>query len=1617
MLKNFFTLIDSPVRLLTGAIRKKARSLFVRFSFPSPYKLLILLLTLLQLSPFLYTPLYAFPVLPTGGSFAAGGGSISSSGSSMTVNQNTSKAIINWNSFSIGKDGQVFFNNGQGATLNRVTGSSISSIAGLLKATGSLYLINPNGIVITPSGSVITGGDFIASTLNEPNSDFLNNIISLTGTTGSVVNEGSINASGSAILVGTMVTNTGTVNSSSDAALVSSTRLVLMPGGLSGIIISPSAVSGSVTNQGVIKAASVDLTSADGNVYALAGNNDGLIEATGSSTINGQVWLTAPKGTVTVSSPVKSSSDIYIDGTQGTNLTSSSSLYSNGGDIKIGLFPLLPESLVTSLSSNSSIYNPLGSVETSGDTLNMGDITVKAQNWLLDPTDFTIDTSNNSTIDIALNGGDNVTITTSASGATGTNTTTSASISNGTTNTGTSGDINVDAPLSWSSANTLTLSAYNSINVNSTITASGGGGLALTYNTGNLTQNYSTDTGILDFPLTSSGFTGSVQFTGTSSTGTSSGNPTGSLTIDGTSYTLVNANNLSTVGSTGYYALATDITLPALATGSNTNFTPIGESTPFTGTFNGLGNTISDLIIGTSSSGYSGTYAGLFGQVGSVGTVENVGLLNESIYDRFSNTYTGGLVGANIGTVSDSYSTGTVSGKTSVGGLVGANIGTVSYSYSTGSVTDTGSSGSVGGLVGTNSVGGEIVDSYFTGKVINTDNGAAGSDYVGGLVGYNYGSTITDSYNTGSVTNTTDSVSGGYDYVGGFVGDNDGEISTSYSSGSVTNEDNSTGGHDYVGGFAGASYNFQVSNVGISDSYSTGNVTNTNNSTNPNSSDFSNDRVGGFVGDNAGTSTSNGIISDSYSTGNVTDDNYSTIPDAVGGFAGENEFYGTISYSYSTGTVSAINVATGYNSLGGIGGLVGVNTNTGILPTGGSKLTEGTPAISDSYSTGTVSCTGSSGSIDVGGLVGANAGGVVDSYWDTTTNPTVTLEIGNNTGSTGVNGLTTSKLVSALPTDFSNTIWGDATGQTTPYLLSDSSFGTVSGYVIPYTEDSSTSPTLYGVILTPTQLQNINTTGLSNDCVLGTDINLSGVFFTPIGESSSFTGTFDGLGNTISNLTIGTSSSQYSGKYAGLFGQVGSGGTVENVGLLKESIYGNNSSGYTGGLVGANSGGTVTDSYSTGTVSGYNYVGGLVGYNNDGAVSDSYSTGNVSGTYYVGGLVGYNGGTATVTDSYSTGNVSGTNSVGGLVGWNSGGTVSDSYSTGSVSGTSSIGGLVGANSGGTVTDSYSTGSVTGTGSANYTGGLVGGNTSGGTVSDSYSTGTVTGYNFVGGLVGGNTSGGTVSDSYSTGSVTGTDNVGGLVGDNGGGTYTSDYWDTYGETTGAQSQAAGTSSTITGVTGLTDSQMKQLSSFSAWGSSIINKGSSYVNSAATPWFIYNGETYPLLTAFMTPITVTANNASSTYNGSPYTAAPTGVTYNGSSAEPSNILGTLGYGSPTNVGTYGLTGLYSDQQGYIISYGMGELTINPAPSVTVYSDIFQAFIGSVPNGLNNANDIDNILIPILTSYEGSGSLPNIPPSWKGGKIINELYSNGFNSKYNYNFNYYRHKHHKSRKHYVK
>ncbi|MHB1564898.1 MAG: GLUG motif-containing protein [Leptospirillum sp.] len=292
------------------------------------------------------------------------------------------------------------------------------------------------------------------------------------------------------------------------------------------------------------------------------------------------------------------------------------------------------------------------------------------------------------------------------------------------------------------------------------------------------------------------------------------------------------------------------------------SWTPLGNvSTPFTGTFNGNGHTVSGYTITATEN-----MTGFIGALGSTGKVENLGVTGT--VDGGTNCEVGGLVGYNNGgTISYSYATGNVSGTGSVGGLVGCNNGTISYSYATGNVS--GSSG-VGGLVGTNS--GTISYSYATGNV-------SGSSGVGGLVGTNSG-TISYSYATGNVIGQNNAIN-----VGGLVGYNNGTISYSYATGTVIGQNNAID----VGGLVG--YN----NGTISYSYATGAVSGTNS-------------VGGLVGDN------NGTIQYSYATGAVSGTN------CVGGLVGGN-LNRTYTEDYWNTTTSGTTNGVQGGNLSGVTGL------------------------------------------------------------------------------------------------------------------------------------------------------------------------------------------------------------------------------------------------------------------------------------------------------------------------------------------------------------------------------------------------------------------------------------------------------------------------------------------------------------------------------------------------------------------------------------------------------------------------------------------------------------------------------------------------------------------------
>ena len=584
-------------------------------------------------------------------------------------------------------------------------------------------------------------------------------------------------------------------------------------------------------------------------------------------------------------------------------------------------------------------------------------------------------------------------------------------------------------------------------------------------------------------------------------------------------------------------------------------------------------------------------------------------------------------------------------------------------------------------------------DGYtISGLYINDSN--ADDQGLFGRVGT--GGTVKDLSVSGSVK--------GDDYVGGVVGLNLGNVINCAFSGSVS-------GVGTVGGVVGWNYSGTVENCyntgSVNGSIQAGGVVGLNsggtvkNCYNTGSVTSRVSLVGGVVGVNSGS------VTNCYNTGSVT-----SSDSPVGGVVGWNS--GNVTNCYNTGTVSSTSNTA---DLGGVGGVVGYNSGT----------------VENCYNIGEVS------GMYVGGVVEYNDGGsVTGCYFLQTETVNKDLQgIGNQgsaTGAAAVNDLTA--LCNALKGDpwtispfynhpvlKTNPEGGDGTKEH-PYEIKTAAQLKTFRDIVNGANNQTVDPDAHAKLMNNIDLKDV--CGESNSWI-------------PIGnsESTAYTGNFNGQNFKISGLYIVSSTNNQ-----GLFGYVGSGGTVQNL-TVSGSVKGDD---YVGGVVGYNSSGTVTGCIFSGSgsvsgVTGSDYVGGIVGYNDGGSVTNSYNTGDVSGSgIYVGGVVGKNSGS--VENCYNTGAVNSSgNNVGGVVGWNiSSGNVKNCYNTGSVKGNSYVGGVVGFNSG-PVKNCYNIGDVSGKISV---GGVVGQNRS--SVINCYNTGSVSDGTYTGGVVGYN-SGGSVTGCY------------------------------------------------------------------------------------------------------------------------------------------------------------------------------------------------------------------------------------------------------------------------------
>ena len=785
---------------------------------------------------------------------------------------------------------------------------------------------------------------------------------------------------------------------------------------------------------------------------------------------------------------------------------------------------------------------------------------------------------------------------------------------------------------------------------------------------------------------------------------------------------------------------------------------PIGDATsPFAAVFNGNSHSISNLAIRRDQ-----THVGLFGAIGGGASIRNLGLIdNLADYTGSSDgqIYIGGLAGWLGGSsITASYATGAAAGGDgngdNVGGLVGlqANGGAITASYATGAAAGGSGNGDyVGGLVGRQHYS-PITASYATGVAAG---GSGNGDYVGGLVGRQHYSPITASYATGVAAGG----SGNGDYVGGLVGfQNESLITASYATGVAAG---GSGNYDRVGGLVGlqlrgsitASYGFGVA---------VGEFAGSAGSTKPV------DTAAQLTAVNAGPSWSN---------------------------VGDNSLD---AWDFGDGTQ---NPALKYGDYDGGGdvfdcGHFPANACGTALP-GQDEASAGGPAAAVYGQTVTLAGSLRFGSFPIESwswqqLAGAEvtltlaADGSKASFTAPLSKEPLLFEL----TATASGGRQFRDLISiAMKADRDgnglieidslielHNMRHDLAGAS--YKSGAAAVGNGSGCpdagCIGYelTRDLDFDGDKDGHTWSGNSDEGYSLDADdSDDAYFPVQGGAGG--WLPIGDATSpFAAVFNGNSHSISNLAIRRDQT-----HVGLFGAIGGGASIRNLGLIDNLVdYTGSSDGqiYIGGLAGWQGGSSITASHATGTAAGgagdNDIVGGLVGVQFSGSITASSATGAATGGAgnedLVGGLVGVQSDSGTITASYATGAVAGGNgggdSVGGLVGKQDEGSITASYATGAVDGGNgggdSVGGLLGVQrDGGSITASYATGATYGgADNEDVVGGLVGYQYDG-DITASYATGAVDGgagnSDSVGGLVGTQILG-SITASYGFGSVTG-----------------------------------------------------------------------------------------------------------------------------------------------------------------------------------------------------------------------------------------------------------------------
>ena len=223
---------------------------------------------------------------PLGGTVVGGAASISNTANNTAINQSTQRAAVNWNSFNVGSQQSVTFNqpNVSAVTLNRVTGPDPSQIAGRIDANGQIILMNQSGVTFF-KGTQVNANGLMVTAAGISNQNFMAGamIFDQPGNPNAKIdNQGSITVkqAGLAALVAPQVANSGAITAQLGHVVLAGAKtatLDLYGDGLLSLDVTnqvtqaPTGATALVTNTGVI-------TANGGTVQLTARAADGIVQ-------------------------------------------------------------------------------------------------------------------------------------------------------------------------------------------------------------------------------------------------------------------------------------------------------------------------------------------------------------------------------------------------------------------------------------------------------------------------------------------------------------------------------------------------------------------------------------------------------------------------------------------------------------------------------------------------------------------------------------------------------------------------------------------------------------------------------------------------------------------------------------------------------------------------------------------------------------------------------------------------------------------------------------------------------------------------------------------------------------------------------------------------------------------------------------------------------------------------------------------------------------------------------------------------------------------------------------------------------------------------------------------